>query len=155
MPIFILLALFLYIYCEISLLITVGSAIGVIPLMLLMIGISLIGVWLIRLRGIMTIWQIRSQISEGKIPTQAVISSIFFAISGILFIIPGFLSDLLAILLLLPITRNMIQQRVFKFFHHKWQFKIFGSSFFENKTSEENVFEAEFERQQDENKGIK
>lgn len=156
MPLLVILfVLFLYIYCEVSLLITVGSVVGALPLICLLICVSLIGMWLIRLRGVMTIWQIRSQISKGKIPTQAVISSLFFIISGILLIIPGLLSDILAILLLLPITQKVIQGVIVKYFCHKFQFTVFDSSSFGNKASDENIFEAEFERQQDENKRIK
>lgn len=91
MPLLLFLAgLFLYIYIEISLLVSVGSAIGVLPLILLMITISAVGLWLVKLRGIMTIVQIRQEIAQGKIPAQAVTSSIFFAIAGVLLIIPGF-----------------------------------------------------------------
>lgn len=157
MPLLIfLLGIFLYIYCEISLLVAVGSSIGVFPLILVMIGISALGLWLIKLRGMMTLWQIRSQISEGKIPTQAVISSVFFAISGVLLLIPGFLSDILAMLLLLPITRHLLQGLFLKLVANKVQFSAFGgSSGFRAKKDDENTFEAEFERQQDNDKWIK
>ncbi|QLB20905.1 hypothetical protein A6B43_04865 [Vespertiliibacter pulmonis] len=158
MPLLIfLLGIFLYIYIEISLLITVGSAIGVLPLMLLMLGISILGIWLIRMSGIRAIWQLRSQIYEGKNITQAVISSLFFVISGFLLILPGFLSDILAFLLLLPITQKFIQQIGLAFFRRKFRFDIFSSNSasFRRNTADENTFDAEFERQQDENKWIK
>lgn len=155
MPLLIfLLGIFLYIYGEISLLVAVGSAIGVLPLILVMIGISALGLWLIKLRGVMTLWQIRSQVSEGKIPTQAVISSVFFAISGVLLLIPGFLSDMLAILLLLPITRQLLQGLFLKLVAKKVQFSMFRTGF-QAKKDDENTFEAEFERQQDNDKWIK
>lgn len=155
MPLLIfLLGIFLYIYGEISLLVAVGSAIGVFPLILVMIGISALGLWLIKLRGVMTLWKIRSQVSEGKIPTQAVISSVFFAISGVLLLIPGFLSDILAILLLLPITRKLLQGLFLKLVAKKVQFSMFRTGF-QAKKDDENTFEAEFERQQDNDKWIK
>lgn len=155
MPIFIFLfGLFLYIYCEISLLVSVGSSIGVLPLILLMIAISAAGLWLIKLRGMMTIWQIRKEIGEGKIPTQAVISSVFFAIAGVLLLIPGFLSDILAILLILPVTRTLFQGLFMKYFANKIRFASFGKSFY-SQPRDNNTFDAEFERKQDEDKWIK
>ncbi|ATW43062.1 Suppressor of F exclusion of phage T7 [Glaesserella parasuis] len=155
MPLLLFLAgLFLYIYIEISLLVSVGSAIGVLPLILLMITISAVGLWLVKLRGIMTIVQIRQEIAQGKIPAQAVTSSIFFAIAGILLIIPGFLSDIVALLLLLPITRQVLQAIFMKLFASRVKFMSFGSM---NRTSSQNntTFEAEFERKQDEDKWLK
>ncbi|WP_426994821.1 FxsA family protein [Glaesserella parasuis] len=155
MPLLLFLAgLFLYIYIEISLLVSVGSAIGVLPLILLMITISAVGLWLVKLRGIMTIMQIRQEIAQGKILAQAVTSSIFFAIAGVLLIIPGFLSDILALLLLLPITRQLLQAMFMKLFASRVKFMSFGSM---NRTSSQNntTFEAEFEHKQDEDKWLK
>ncbi|MCT8575008.1 FxsA family protein [Glaesserella parasuis] len=152
MPLLLFLAgLFLYIYIEISLLVSVGSAIGVLPLM---ITISAVGLWLVKLRGIMTIVQIRQEIAQGKIPAQALTSSIFFAIAGVLLIIPGFLSDILALLLLLPITRQLLQAMFMKLFASRVKFMSFGSM---NRTSSQNntTFEAEFEHKQDEDKWLK
>ncbi|WP_373778126.1 FxsA family protein [Glaesserella sp.] len=148
------LGLFLYVYCEISLLISVGSAIGVLPLILLMIVISAVGLWLVKLRGLMTIMQIRSEIAQGKIPAQAVTSSIFFAITGVLLIIPGFLSDILALLLLLPITRQLLQAMFMKLFASRVKFMSFGSTY-QGSSQHNTTFDAEFERKQDEDKWLK
>ncbi|MGQ0286834.1 FxsA family protein [Pasteurellaceae bacterium 22721_9_1] len=154
MPILIFLfGIFFYIYCEISLLVNIGASIGVIPLILLMIAISVVGLWLIKLRGVVAVWEIRKQLSEGKIPTQAVISSVFFVIAGVLLLIPGFLSDILAILLLLPITRTLFQSVLLKYLSKKFQFVSFGRTF-SSSTKEETIFDAEFETKQDKDKWI-
>lgn len=154
MPVlFLLFGFFLYVYLEISLLVSVGSAIGVLPLILLMIAISVAGLWVVKARGLYTMWQIKSQISEGKIPTQAVVSSVFFAIAGVLLIIPGFLSDILAILLVLPITRNLLHAVAMKFFTNKIKFFSFGQRPFSSQN--DTTFDAEFERKTDEDKWIK
>lgn len=145
---------FLYIYLEISLLISIGSSIGVLPLILLMIAISIAGLWLLKARGIFTAWQIKKQLSEGKIPTQAVSSSILFVIAGVLFIIPGLISDFLAILALLPFTRKFIEKLAARFIRDKVKFFSFAS---QNYSSEQNstTFDAEFERKADNDKRIK
>ena len=46
-----LLGIIFYIYCEISLLVEVGSALGVLPTLLLLIAISFVGLWFVKLRG--------------------------------------------------------------------------------------------------------
>lgn len=154
MPVlFLLFGFCIYVYLEISLLVSVGSAIGVLPLILLMIAISVVGLWVVKARGLYTMWQIKSQISEGKIPTQAVVSSVFFAIAGVLLIIPGFLSDILAMLLVLPLTRTLLQATVMKFLAGKIKFFSFGQRQFSAQNN--TTFEAEFERKTDDNKSIK
>lgn len=151
-----LFGLFFYIYCEISLLVAVGSAIGVLPLILLMIAISAAGMWLLKLRGVFTLLQIRQQVSQGQIPTQAVINSVFFALSGILLLIPGFLSDILAILLLLPWSRKGLQTLLMKYISRKFRIVEFSSPFQHHSAyQDQNTFDAEFERKQDEDKWIK
>lgn len=113
MPILIiLLGVFFYIYGEISLLVSIGSEIGVLPTILLLVAISFLGLWFVKLRGIYTLYSIKQDLSQGKMPTQAVSNSIMFVFAGILLIIPGFLSDILAILCVLPFSRKLIQDFV-------------------------------------------
>lgn len=150
---FILFGIFLYIYCEISLLVTMGAQIGVLPLILLLIGISVLGLWFVKLRGLYTIYSIRSELSQGKIPTQAVIGSLLFILAGVFLIIPGFLSDIIAILLMLPVTRHIAERYLMKFFKAKVHFNHFSSGQFSQQNN--NTFDAEFERKQDQDKWIK
>lgn len=145
---------FLYIYLEISLLVTVGSNLGVLPMICLMLAISAFGLWLLKIRGVFTVWQIKKQIGEGKIPTQALSSSILFLIAGILLIIPGFISDILALLALLPFTRNLIEKLAMRFLADKVKFFSFGSANYTSQ-AQETTFEAEFERKADEDKRLK
>lgn len=145
-------SLFIYICVEIALLVSVGSAIGIFPLILLMIFISLAGLWLLKLRGFLMIMDIRSQLAQGKIPAQAVISSFFFAVAGVLLLIPGFLSDILALLMILPISRQWVQGILLKWLLKRFKFQRFSKA---NPTQSHTTFEAEFERKQDEEKWIK
>lgn len=159
MPIlFILFGIVLYIYFELSLLVSVGSAIGVFPMILLLITISFVGLWLVKLRGAYTFYRIRQDLASGKLPTEAVISSILFMFAGVLLIIPGFLSDILAILCVLPISRQFIQAMLVKFFKNRVNFSAFSQGgYTPNKqgNGDDTIFEAEFERQQDQDKWIK
>ncbi|QIW15387.1 hypothetical protein A4G20_03075 [Pasteurellaceae bacterium RH1A] len=155
MPLLIfLVGLFFYVYCEISLLVAIGSSIGVLPLILLMIAISVAGLWLIKLRGLFTIMQIRADISRGKVPTDALISSLLFVVAGILLLIPGIISDILAVLMVLPITRTFIKAYLLKYFSSKMTFARFGN-FQQQAGQNPNTFDAEFERKQDEDRWIK
>ena len=102
-------ALFLYIYCELSLLVSMSAELGIFPTLFLLIAISVLGVWMVKLRGLYTMLSIRQDLAQGKLPADAVINSVLFIIAGILLIIPGFISDMLAILCVLPFTRKLIK----------------------------------------------
>lgn len=142
------LVFFLYVYCEISLLVTIGSNTSVLFLLLLMIFISAAGLWLVRLRGLATLFSIRQQLAQGNIPQEAMISSVQYALAGILLIIPGFISDILAILLLLPFTRTIITTYLLNYFKTKTTFSTQNTHYY----SSSNTFEADFERKPDEDK---
>ena len=149
-----LLGIIFYIYCEISLLVEVGSALGVLPTLLLLIVISFVGLWFVKLRGAYTLMAVRQQLAKGELPTDAVINAMLFILAGILLIIPGFLSDILAVLMVLPITRTLFKLWFFKFFKSRVRFTHF-TQFRSGQGSESEVFEAEFTREQDKNKWIK
>ncbi|TLU75077.1 FxsA family protein [Mannheimia varigena] len=161
MPILmVLFGIFFYIYCEISLLVSIGSEIGVLPTILLLVAISFLGLWFVKLRGIYTLYSIKQDLSQGKMPTEAVSNSIMFVLAGILLIIPGFLSDILAILCVLPFSRKLIQAFVINSVKNKvfMRFTSQNTHFHSQSAQESNTFDAEFERKvdpQDETKRIK
>lgn len=154
MPILaILLGIFCYIYIEISLLVNIGSAIGVFPTILLLILTSFLGIWFIKLRGAYTLFTIRQELSQGKVPTKAVGNSVIFILAGILLIIPGFLSDILALLCVLPVTRKLIQVFVFNAFKNKvfMHFSSSNTDFRSQSPNDSNTFDAEFEHKPESN----
>lgn len=161
MPILaILFGIFFYIYCEISLLVNIGSSIGVLPTILLLVVISFLGLWVVKLRGVYTLFSIKQDLSQGKIPTEAVGNSVMFILAGILLIIPGFLSDILAILCVLPVSRKWIQALVINSVKNKvfMRFTSQNTHFHSQSSQDNNTFDAEFERKpdlQDETKRIK
>ncbi|HII3798926.1 TPA: FxsA family protein [Pasteurella multocida] len=146
---------FLFIYTELSLLVWIGSNIGVLSLILLLILSSLFGLFMIRARGWYTLLNVQKQLSQGEIPTRALLKSGIWIVAGILFFIPGFLTDLIALFLLIPITSLWIEKLITNKIH------IVRSRFFcysqkaNHSQSEGEVFEAEYEKQVDEDKRIK
>ncbi|HDR0996080.1 membrane protein FxsA [Pasteurella multocida] len=146
---------FLFIYTELSLLVWIGSNIGVLSLILLLILSSLFGLFMIRARGWYTLLNVQKQLSQGEIPTRALLKSGIWIVAGILFFIPGFLTDLIALFLLIPINSLWIEKLITNKIH------IVRSRFFRysqkanHSQSEGEVFEAEYEKQVDEDKRIK
>ena len=66
-----LFAVFLFIYVELSLLVWVGSHLGILMLILLLIGSSLLGITLMRVRGWYSLTRIKQQLTQGQLPTDA------------------------------------------------------------------------------------
>lgn len=87
---------------EIAVLIVVGTQIGLWPTLLLLILTGLAGMLLIRTSGLAVLWQARADAAAGRSPEGALLAGAFSVVAGILLVIPGFLTDGLALLLLVP-----------------------------------------------------
>ena len=92
---------------EIYVIFQVGQLIGAISTILLLILSGVLGVWLIRHEGLRTWKALRLAAGEGRVPARELADGILVLMSGILLLIPGFVSDVLALLLILPITRPL------------------------------------------------
>jgi fxsA protein len=154
-----LFAVFLFIYVELSLLVWVGSHLGILMLILLLIGSSLLGITLMRVRGWYSLTRIKQQLTQGQLPTDALFGSLRWLVAGILFVIPGFVTDILACVLLSPLGRYLTNT----FIHSRFVFfqqNLFKTdrTFYSSQVNRQNdseIFEAEFEKEADENKRLK
>ena len=113
-------AILLLIICipliEIYLLIKVGSIIGAFNTIFLIFFTAITGLYFARLAGLNAIRSGFSQLVKKEIPIYEIISGAALAFAAILLILPGFLTDLIGFLLIIPITR--------KFFISSISFKL-------------------------------
>ncbi|MET3927699.1 FxsA family protein [Devosia sp. 2618] len=93
---------------EIALFIKVGQWIGVFPTLALIILAAIAGMMLLRLQGLAVLSQLRNNMSSGRMPGRTIADTMMIGLAGMLLIIPGFLSDAVALALLLPPVRNWI-----------------------------------------------
>lgn len=107
-----LFAFILFPLLELAVLIQVGSSIGVLATLLLIIASALIGGFLLRIAGPATAWRARARLLSGEAPEQEMLDGLLLALGGFLLLLPGFLSDLLGVLCLLPFTRHLLRQRL-------------------------------------------
>ena len=94
---------------EIYVMLQVAGTIGVPETILLLIGISFLGAWLAKLAGIGVLARLQRTVRAGKVPSAELVDGGLVLFAGALMITPGFLSDCLAILLLLPPTRAIVR----------------------------------------------
>ena len=111
MRLLILLFLFLAVYAELSVIINVGAAIGTGEVLILLILTAVVGIWLVRLQGFEVYRRMIAATSRGEAPVDEMIHGILLLLSGLLLIIPGFITDGLGAVLLVPFIRNLIISR--------------------------------------------
>ena len=103
-----LLAIILVPILEIYLFIKIGSQIGAFNTIFLIFITAIIGIYYAKYEGLNTIRSGFAQIVRNEVPAYEIISGAAIAFAAILLIIPGFATDLLGFLLILPITRKVI-----------------------------------------------
>jgi UPF0716 protein FxsA len=93
---------------EIALFVTVGSAIGLWATLAVVIGTGVLGVWLIRRQGLHAGERLRQAMAARRDPGTGLAETVLGLGSGILLILPGFLTDVLGGLLLIPAVRRWL-----------------------------------------------
>ena len=93
---------------EIATFIYVGSAIGVLKTILLVILSAIVGVAVLRYQGLSAFRKINRDIQTGHAPEVGIIHGFLIMIAGILLIVPGFITDVFGLLLLLPPARTLV-----------------------------------------------
>jgi UPF0716 protein FxsA len=97
---------------ELWLILQVGSMIGVMPTIALLLIDSLLGAWLVRSQGGAVWGRFRRAVDAGRIPADEVVDGFLVVLGGTLLIVPGFLSDLVGLCLVAPPTRRPLRRRV-------------------------------------------
>tara|TARA_B100001027_G_scaffold200368_1_gene159712 strand:+ start:709 stop:1134 length:426 start_codon:yes stop_codon:yes gene_type:complete len=115
----ILLAIILIPVIEIYLLIKIGSQIGAMSTIFLIFTTAIIGVYYAKYEGLNTLKSGFSQLSRNETPAYEVISGAAIALAALLLIIPGFLTDTLGFLLIFPLSRKLIFNKIAKKFKTK------------------------------------
>ena len=93
---------------EIFLMIKLGGKIGALNTIALIFLTAVIGVYFAKLQGIQTIRSGMVNLYQNKMPVNEILSGASIAIAALLLIIPGFFTDFLGFLLLIPLTRKII-----------------------------------------------
>lgn len=97
---------------EISVLVVVGQAIGLLPTILLLIAASVVGMWLLRREGARTFAAFQEALRTRRVPHREMADGILIAAAGALILVPGFVSDVIALFLLFPPTRALVTRRI-------------------------------------------
>ena len=121
---------------EIYLMIKVGDVIGALNTILLIFFTAITGVYFAKLAGLSTLRSGLGQIIKNEIPIYEIISGAALAFAALLLILPGFLTDIVGFLLIIPVTRKFFIKSI--------------SSKFEKKKNNENIIEGVIEEENEE-----
>lgn len=95
---------------ELYFLIKVGTYIGALNTILLIIATALLGAYLARMEGLRTLRQINDNLAQGILPAEELIDGLLIFAGGVLLITPGVLTDVFALFLLIPFTRTIFKR---------------------------------------------
>ena len=120
---------------EIYLFIKVGSQIGALNTILLILSTAVVGIWYARYEGFNTLRSGMSQLVKNELPLYEIVSGAAIAFAALLLILPGFATDIIGILLVFPVTRKIILSKYSKKY----------STQNKNKVKKKNYIEGEYE----------
>ena len=99
---------------EIYLLIQIGSEIGALPTIGLCLFTAGLGVTLLRIQGFITLTKIRQSMDQGVLPASTMLEGLMLLIAGALLLTPGFFTDTIGFICLVPSIRSKIANSVLK-----------------------------------------
>ena len=119
---------------EIYLFIKVGSEIGALNTILLILMTAVVGIWYARYEGFNTLRSGMSQLVKNELPLYEIVSGAAIAFAALLLILPGFATDIIGILLVFPVTRKIILSKYSRNYSKS-----------KNKLKKKNFIEGEYE----------
>ena len=99
---------------EIYLFIKIGSEIGALNTILLILTTAVVGIWYARYEGFNTLRSGMSQLVKNELPLYEIVSGAAIAFAALLLILPGFATDIIGVLLVFPVTRKIILSKYSK-----------------------------------------
>jgi UPF0716 protein FxsA len=90
---------------ELYLLIKIGSVMGALNTLALVIFTGFVGAYLARMQGMQTMLRVRSQLQQGTMPAEELIDAVIIFVAGVVLLTPGLITDIAGLLLLFPTSR--------------------------------------------------
>ncbi|MCZ4372125.1 membrane protein FxsA [Vibrio diazotrophicus] len=140
---------------EIGLFIQVGGMLGLWPTIALVLITAFVGASLVRSQGLQTLLTVQQRMQRGEMPAQQIVEGVMLAVAGVLLLTPGFMTDAMGMLVLLPAPRAMIAKYLMSKVVVSNLSGSFHSSHFErdphrpHDSHQGQTFDGEFEKKDD------
>ncbi len=122
---------------ELYFLIEVGSTVGVGTTILLVIFTAVLGSVFVRKQGFSTLNRVQTQLSHGRMPAREMVEGLVLLIAGVLLLTPGFFTDVIGFMLLIPPLRRYLMQKTL---HRYGLFGVPGATVYEA-SPDDNIIE--------------
>jgi UPF0716 protein FxsA len=93
---------------EIALFIVIGQAIGLLPTLFGIVLTGVIGALVLRWQGVAVLSEMQVRLQRGEMPARQMGDAMLIGLAGLLLLLPGYLTDLVGLVLLVPWTRELI-----------------------------------------------
>ncbi|CAB4945162.1 MAG: hypothetical protein F2837_07675 [Actinobacteria bacterium] len=97
---------------ELYVLVQMAHLMGLFPALALLVVLSFFGAWLMKREGIAVLRRLRDSLAKGEMPTKSLVDGGLIVVAGALCIVPGFVSDGIGLLLLVPPVRALVRHRL-------------------------------------------
>ena len=104
---------------EIAIFITVGSNIGILNTIAIILLTAVIGIYFVRRQGLSLLFNAQRNMAQGIMPAEEIKGGVFLLISGLLLITPGFFTDCVGFLMFLQPVQNFVSQKARNYFHSR------------------------------------
>ncbi|MGH9281995.1 MAG: FxsA family protein [Acidimicrobiales bacterium] len=113
-------------FAELFVIIQVGQAIGALNTIAVLILVSVVGAWLVKRAGLSVLRRAQARVDRGGVPGRELVDGVLVLFAGALLLTPGFVTDLVGILLLLPPVRAGLRAAVIQALRRRAEIRTFG-----------------------------
>src|SRR5688572_19208291 len=96
-------------FAELYVLLVVGSTIGFVETIGVLVLVSVVGAWLVKREGLGVLRRAEARVRQGSVPGRELVDGVLILFAGALLLTPGFLTDIVGVLLLLPPVRAALR----------------------------------------------
>lgn len=104
---------------EIAFFIFIGNKIGILSTLLLIVLMSMLGAIISKRLGFESLRNIQMSLQKGNPPGHAMIDAFLIFVGGLLLLLPGFISDVIALTMIIPFTRKMYKPFIYNWLRKK------------------------------------
>jgi UPF0716 protein FxsA len=115
-------------FLELALLMLLADATDWKLSLALVVATGLAGAWLVKHQGWRVLRSIREELAAGRLPAGALVDGALVLVAGTLLLTPGVLTDLVAIGLLVPVTRTLAKRRLVRWFQENFTLDVAGQT---------------------------
>jgi UPF0716 protein FxsA len=95
---------------ELALLIKIGSVIGTLNTIIIVILTAIVGAYMVKLEGMVVMYRIQENMQQGTFPAEELINGMMILMAGVLLLTPGFFTDVVGFLMVFPVSRGVIKR---------------------------------------------